>query len=700
MPNLLWAKSINHITKVVTVGQGEVLGIEENEVNAPTLNIELNDGLSKGDRFYINLQDAIWTKDEMTLLKVDETEEQPDVLVIGKQISPIELEVQVVEGNLEKGKVLEIPLYVKVAGKEAKLHIDSNNTTVTEEMLTFANIASGKAKVIPIEKIQKVTEKGMMPKINIEENYVGQIRSSLEQGKQNTILLRLEHTDFMFELMDSSKLVGSKGFEGINVGKENLKLLSDGQLQITLPDTIKEVPKSSKGAFTLEGVLVKAKDHQPRIQEVTVKVTGDLVEETSFKVLELGEYKVTLKVENEAYILSGQLKQVNFTLLQDMQDSLLKERAMFITVSSGVEVLQKDGKVDVMVEGMSLQYDALIENGKCIGFKINALNEESLRNKQNLNFKFNVKIPTEFSGNVTVHLEGSALPNEIDEKLFSVAQPVNVKVEAVEVKSGVKDQMGGSLTIKENKQGALKQNASLFIGIDTSMIHLSKAPLVAVIEGDIVVGEPKIIDGGVELPIIAESSIPSTIVIKHFGLTLDGTVPQGRFEVAVGGPALSSLSEQTISKNNHFESIAPIINEDFVLVDIGPKNRKVITFKLGEEAYAVNGRYYHLEVPAYIENGRVMVPIKYVAEALGIGQGNVKYDAKTQVLTVYANKVIELEINSDTMYVDGEKVVMQTSAKLKQGYTMVPIGEVARALDLKVEWNSKLETATFVGYYE
>nr|WP_301335047.1 copper amine oxidase N-terminal domain-containing protein [Holtiella tumoricola] len=232
------------------------------------------------------------------------------------------------------------------------------------------------------------------------------------------------------------------------------------------------------------------------------------------------------------------------------------------------------------------------------------------------------------------------------------------------------------------------------------MIHLSKAPLVAVIEGDIVVGEPKIIDGGVELPIIAESSIPSTIVIKHFGLTLDGTVPQGRFEVAVGGPALSSLSEQTISKNNHFESIAPIINEDFVLVDIGPKNRKVITFKLGEEAYAVNGRYYHLEVPAYIENGRVMVPIKYVAEALGIGQGNVKYDAKTQVLTVYANKVIELEINSDTMYVDGEKVVMQTSAKLKQGYTMVPIGEVARALDLKVEWNSKLETATFVGYYE
>ncbi|MEF9959450.1 MAG: copper amine oxidase N-terminal domain-containing protein [Niameybacter sp.] len=700
MPARMWAKSINHLTKVVTVGQGEILGDKEDEVNAPKLNIELNDGLSKGDRFYLNLESATWTTQSMDIIKIEANENQEAVQIIGKQMTPTQFEVAVVEGSVKVGTILEIPLYVKVEGKEGKVQIDSNNTTISEETLTFANIASGKAKVSPIQPVEKVTEKGMLPQIVIEETYAGQMRSMIEKGAQSTLVLRLDHSDFIFELTDEAKLVGSKGFEGINLGKEDLKKIAEGQLEIHLPEQIQKVPKSNKGAFKIEGIVVKTKDHQPRSQSVSVSVSGDLVEENRFKALELGEYKVSLKVENEKSLLGGRMQEVSFTLQQDMKDSLLKERTLVVDISSGVELVQQDGQVEVKIEGVPYKYPALMEQEKCSGFRISALDQPVLQDKQNLNFKFQVKVPAHFKGTVEAYLEGSALPSSIDAVVLEVQEPVQVKIEAFEAQSGMKDQMGGSITLVENAAGALRQGKKVFIGMDTSMLKLTTPPLVAVTQGDLVVGEAKVVDGGVELPILTHSTKPATLVIKHFGLTLDGTVPKGRFEVGVGGPALSDLSMATMATDNHFQQIDPVKVEDFILVDVGPKNRKEITFKLGEEAYAVNGKYYHLDVPAYLEEGRVMVPMKYVAKALGIGVDKVKYNADTQKLTVYANKVIELEINSDMMYVDGKPLTMQTAAKLVKGCTMVPIGEVARALDLTVDWNSKLETATFIGYYE
>lgn len=43
------------------------------------------------------------------------------------------------------------------------------------------------------------------------------------------------------------------------------------------------------------------------------------------------------------------------------------------------------------------------------------------------------------------------------------------------------------------------------------------------------------------------------------------------------------------------------------------------------------------------------------------------------------------------MKVDGKKSYMATSAELVSGRNMVSVGEVARALDVEVQWNNKFK---------
>ena len=104
----LFAQSINHITKVVTVGQNTQLSSEEDAVKAPSLVMNLSDGLHEGDRFYLHLSDATWQLGELTLHQRFDSDEPSEVVeeVIGKVLSPTEMEVIVTKGEIDRKSVV------------------------------------------------------------------------------------------------------------------------------------------------------------------------------------------------------------------------------------------------------------------------------------------------------------------------------------------------------------------------------------------------------------------------------------------------------------------------------------------------------------------------------------------------------------------------------------------------------------------
>ena len=101
---------------------------------------------------------------------------------------------------------------------------------------------------------------------------------------------------------------------------------------------------------------------------------------------------------------------------------------------------------------------------------------------------------------------------------------------------------------------------------------------------------------------------------------------------------------------------------------------------------------------AYVENGRTMMPVRGIAEAIG---AEVSYEGETQTVTVEnADTVIALTIGEDEMEVNGEKVMLLSAPEIKEERTMLPVRDVAEALDCEVEWVQDTQTAVFTRDYQ
>ena len=108
----------------------------------------------------------------------------------------------------------------------------------------------------------------------------------------------------------------------------------------------------------------------------------------------------------------------------------------------------------------------------------------------------------------------------------------------------------------------------------------------------------------------------------------------------------------------------------------------------------VNGKavVFPDEQPYIDDNGRTVVPVRFVTEALGC---KVEWRAATQTVTIDRGKIhVELTIGKKEITVLGVRKTMDTSAVLKAGRTFVPIRFVSEAFGCKVGWETKTRTVT------
>lgn len=114
---------------------------------------------------------------------------------------------------------------------------------------------------------------------------------------------------------------------------------------------------------------------------------------------------------------------------------------------------------------------------------------------------------------------------------------------------------------------------------------------------------------------------------------------------------------------------------------VAPKaNKNAITI-------LVNGKEVKTDSPAFIKDGRTMVPVRFISEALGLKVG---WDQKTRTVTVGegANSM-KLVIGSKAIVrANGKKTAIDVPAMIKGGRTMVPIRAISELSGAKVDWNA------------
>ena len=688
LPIKNYAASSNRINKVLTVMENEIVSGE----NSPWLIMMLLDTLEEGDIFYLNLSGAKWLDIEHTGIL---TSTDTDAYLELKRMTEAQLQVKVKGGDIQPYTSLKILMQLQMTGEEAIVTIKNNNTAVTSGSYLIAEAMSFLGHLTTGE-VPKTASGGIMADLVLEEPFSQAFSKAMNRGASRTIQIQLNHNAVDFDLSKSHIVLrGIKGFEGINGDETSVRQIDAQTLEVTLPDVSQA---KYMGGFILSGIRIQNTDHDASLGTITVTAQGDLLSATTVDVLEIMDYANYLKAEVKT-VRSGSKQRVSFTLGEEVDDSLIRTRPTYFSFESGVTLEEaQSGKVAVTLNGMQVLCDAIVENNEVIGFEMSKLPEGD----KSYTFTVDLVIPATTSGKINIVAEGRSLIETLRTQVLEVTQPFVIDVSPFAVKVGFKDQVGGSMTISETSKGKMTQGKHIVIQLEESAMKFTKAPNIVVTKGDIRLGEPIITAHRIEIPIIRRSNTASTISITDFIVTADRTVADGTYIAQVGGEALSEMASSSeldpIWKDalihvGDLSDLIPSEPDD----EIQPVAVKAC-FTIGKNTYMVDNKVKNMDAAPFISNGRTLVPVKYVADALGISLDRVFWNNQTKTVTIYGEEKMTLKIGSKVMQVGSKTYHMSAAPIIKNGRTYVPVAEITRALNVQTEWEASTKVVTFTIY--
>ncbi|ADL08942.1 copper amine oxidase N-terminal domain-containing protein [Thermosediminibacter oceani] len=106
----------------------------------------------------------------------------------------------------------------------------------------------------------------------------------------------------------------------------------------------------------------------------------------------------------------------------------------------------------------------------------------------------------------------------------------------------------------------------------------------------------------------------------------------------------------------------------------------------------LNGEHLQFDVPPVLENGRVLVPLRAIFEALG---ATVEWDGVTKsVMAIRGNEAVKLAIGKKTAYKNGVSVEIDVPAKVVKGRILVPVRFVSETFGSSVHWDAEKNNVT------
>lgn len=185
-------------------------------------------------------------------------------------------------------------------------------------------------------------------------------------------------------------------------------------------------------------------------------------------------------------------------------------------------------------------------------------------------------------------------------------------------------------------------------------------------------------DGTVETDDDAEDAVEETI---ETGIT-DGTASEDEVEVLV---TIQVTKKQVEQAQTNVEAALEKNPKADKLYDLLRKVYKEKGDTKDIKIY-VNGKQPLFDVKPYNKEGRNMVPVRAISEALGAKVG---WDQATQTVIIIKDGVkIELPLGSNEIKVNGVAKTIDSSAEITNNRTMVPIRFISEFLGQQVDWDA------------
>ena len=116
-----------------------------------------------------------------------------------------------------------------------------------------------------------------------------------------------------------------------------------------------------------------------------------------------------------------------------------------------------------------------------------------------------------------------------------------------------------------------------------------------------------------------------------------------------------------------------------------------LTASAGAVSLYVDTDLIQTDVPPTIVDGRTLVPMRAIFEALG---AEVDWDGETRTATgTLGEHTVSIQVGAKTALVDGQTRTLDVPAQIIQNRTMVPARFISEALGCTVAWDGATQTA-------
>lgn len=657
-------------------------------------------------------------------------------------------------GNFEEDDIIVIDLYSVMEktgeGRTATVSVESEMVNVDD--LTYVSVMSKglkasvkKLETVAVEEVAEISSKGLKIEAAVG-NLPSELTLKLSKGFEflnscnglkgdGYSITKKSDTELTVSVEEGRSEINIKGVEGINNGQGILIEATTAKV-----DDIASIKVSAKNYDSASIDVLKVVDYSVGMtidedEDVPVIYSGvgvdnyGLTDDSDHMSLEVTVQESFPGAWNMKKAFSFKLPEGVYVAEKTSNGS----KGVEVTEAEGLYISGKEASAEDVEEKFLKAY----QDGDYVEFEFKRrtfddVNTTTQSDPAKLTFTLALVADPTFEGEVDLTLTG----DDIDEQTVTIAEfakPYEVKAEQNDLKIDYRyTKIPTSITVAEAEAGLWAEKEAVFaLNIEKGeVIQFEKdATFTVNKESEMTLNDSTNKKNGTLAFQVKESSDEeaAVVTISDMELYLSRDIPAGFYDLLLTtsmeqgsdidvsfsgkGSGVGYLDtvlfggvekdDYTVGDVSDYENV---VKEGFVNIVTGGRDEYGFTTKV---VVPVGGNYIlsgenkiDLDVPAYINAaGYTMLPVRAVANALGIDKNAVLWDQPTRTVTImYGQRIITMTYGQKVIYVNGSALPASSEVEIKDGRTFLPMRDLATALGvLDIQWDSVNRTATLNG---
>jgi len=674
----------------------------------------LND-FKAGDTFKVSLPSGAKWVDGQTTISFNGVAGVKDTDWFKRTSQIIEITIPAAGATANQDLITITPgVEIDGASGDVTLTVDPLDSAVSGGTVVFAVVASGKTTAT-VDSVKKIGKTGVGGTIEVREVAV----NSIGTAAGNVLTLKLP-SNFEWNGMAAADVSLAGGFSGGAV----TAIAGNGTR--TLDITFTSPVRNARGIMYITPRIRATSDAAKG--EISISISGKNaagsdIADKDLVVAEYVEYGTTAKVKEVKDLKAGKFeeKTAKITIEETMTGSLIANRDINIALPSWVKITDVNN-FNALNGGAAFNATAApAVSGKKSYVDITVAGTSTSKGK--IEFELRLSIQGDKSGDIEAKISGAGA-SEQSLVIAKAIQRATLETSPTDVKVGIQEQVLSDVIIGEvGKEyialstkitGAAANNGLLTLKL-TEGVKYSTTPKVEVIEGNLEIKDVAVDGGTLSMNVKSESSKASKIKVSGIKATLDRSVPEGPIYAKLGGSAVIENSKDALgwlkgagnlpgARTNTVDEgefdVGTVVKANIAnVITPAPQETGKIAgkseFVIGTASYKLNGVEQSMDVAPYIKDSRTYMPIRYVANAMGIADANILWDEAAQTVTLSrASTFVQVKIGSKTMLVNGIAITLDVAPEISSARTMLPVSHIARAFGANVEWDAATQTVT------